>query len=648
MQTAPATSRTQGTPVWPATARAATALLLAAALAVALLPLGCSSGGGGRTSIDYAESPAKAAVRLGQTLAAAKTADEARPAIYEALARSGLAVKDASGTVLAATGARAHTAWVFQEQADNLTLDYLEDQGWTAATFTQAVAEHPEGPGAALLKAPDTFGMLLREWAAAGAAAPEDPSSFAPLLLAELARARGLGSDFTTGTIRPEQIVLTYFEVMVLTSGAFAPDGPAAGTSALPGTDALAALSAAKGVASLSPFAPTAAYAEGSNPCSFIKDTWGKDADNFGRKGLDKVWGTAMGKVGDWLSSKGMEDLVGGMKSLAGPMKWANLLTNFISLYGGYSIDVKWDPSPTHYLGYDGGHGNVKLKLTATVSARPQADNATLDCLKWAGVDKPKEDSIKNARVEWIELSGLPKHAVMDQLGGDRVAGAFVQAVDESGKAVLNLTMSKEKDAKDKDRGKLKKDFIVIQADVTTYKPEPSKLMAAAMFGGVKGGVTEVMKGWINKWFPKRVVARIPVEWHEQNRWRGVIEPGNGTRIVFTSQGGLESIWDVRIEGSLNGEMPMTGKSAVDLKRSDAQCTIVGTGSMTDDGTTFNTTASYTFTGVAIGGTPDVPTLDFSGIKMNVDVTTEGGGGNAAGGGGGKVVSIPLEPYTGE
>ncbi|MDO8914760.1 MAG: hypothetical protein Q7W16_01600 [Coriobacteriia bacterium] len=624
--------------------RRVTALLLVAALAMSLLPAGCTGAGGagGRVSIDYKESPADAAARLGKVLSAATTGDEARAAVYEALARTGVAVKTVDGDPLSITGDRRLTLWLYQEQANNLALDLVEHQGWTLATFTTAISEHPEGPGSALAeKAPEAFGILLREWAAEAARNPDDPSSFAPLLLAEIAKARGGRSDFTTGTITPDQVELTYFELEVLTAGAFASEDVGA-TSWRDGSAGSALASLLDAAASL--FAVEKAYAE--DPCSFIKDTWGKDADNFGRKGLDSIWGAATGKAGDWLTGKGMGDLVGGMKSLAGPMKWVNLLTNFISLYGGYSIEVKWDPSPTHWLAYDGDHGNVKLKVTATVSVRPQADDATLKCLKFAGIDKPTSDSIKNARVEWVELSGLPKHAVMDQLGGDRVAGAFVQAVDDSGNAVLNLTMSTEKDVKGRDLDRVKKDQIVIQADVTTYKPDPSKLMAAAMFGGVKGGVTEVMKGWINKWFPKRVVARIPVEWHEPNRWRGVIEPGNGTRIVFTSQGGLESIWDVRIEGSLNGEMPMTGKSAVDLTRSDAQCTIVGTGSMADDGTTFNTTASYTFTGVAIGGTPDVPTLDFSGIKMNVDITTEGGGGNAAGGGGGKVVSIPLEPYS--
>jgi hypothetical protein len=627
-------------------ARSALALVVSGLLVLSLLPVGCTGAGGtagGRVQVDYKESPAKAAARIGKVLSAAKTADEARAAVYESLARTGVAVKSVDGKLLSVTGDRRLTLWLYQEQANNLALDLVEHQGWTLATFTQAISEHPEGPGAALVeKAPEAFGILLREWAAEAARNPDDPSSFAPLLLAEISKARGGHSDFTTGTITPDQIELTYFELEVLTAGAFASED--VGSTSWRDTPAGSALASLLDAVA-SPFAVQEALAE--DPCSFIKDTWGKDADNFGRKGLDKIWGTATGKVGDWLSGKGMGDLVGGMKSLAGPMKWANLLSNFISLYGGYSIDVKWDPSPTHYLGFDGGHGNEKLKVTATVSVRPQADKATLDCLKFAGIDKPNEDSVKNARVQWVPISGTPKHAEWDPLAKNAVAeGTFVQAVDDSGKAELTLTMSKEKDTKDKDRGKLKKDQIVIQADVTTYKPEPSKLMASTLFGGVKGGVTEAMKGWINKWFPKRALARIPVEWHEQNRWRGVLDNLNGTKTVFTSQEGLVSTWDVKFEGSLNGEMPLTGASKVDLRRDDAQFTIVGTETWTDDGSTFTLNASYTFEHVALGGTADAPTLDFSGIKVTVGVTD--GGGNATGGGGGRTVSIPLVPYSGE
>jgi hypothetical protein len=615
-----------------ANARRATSVLLAGVLVFALFPIGCTTGGGsgGRVQVDYKESPAKAAARLGKVLSAAKTTDEARAAIYESLARTGLAVKTPAGDLMAMPGDRAHTAWVFQEQADNLTLDFLEGQGWTAATFAQAISEHPEGPGPALAeKAPETVGVLLREWAAAGAAAPDDPSSFAPLLLAELAKARGLGSDFTTGTIRPDQIVLTYFEVMVLTSGAFAPDGPAAGSLLPVDGGAPSAL--------LAPFAVEKAYAEDSNPCSFIKDQWGKDADNFGRKGLDKLWGTAMGKAGDWLTGRGMGDLVGGMKSLQGPMKWANLLTNFISLYGGYSIEIKWDPQTPHWVGYDGGHGTTgKLKVTATVSVRPQGDKATLDCLKWAGVDKPKEDSVKNARVQWVPLSGTPKNGTLDPLGKDAVAeGNFVQAVNDAGEATLKITMATEKDTKAKDEGKLKKDQIVIQADVTTYKPEPSKLMAAALFGGVKGGVTEAMKGWINKWFPKRAVATIPVEYHEMGKYKVILPLGKGQVVLYSGQG-ARSVWS----GKFEGEPGWSGSGAVDLTSGSGTLRIKYSPDMGDAPVFAQGTLTFQ---ASVGGTQDEPTMVIEGGSLDaiaVGPTVKGQAKVSAGG----QTTLPMIP----
>jgi len=612
-------------------ARRATSALLAAILVLGLLPTGCTPGGpsGTRTTIDYKESPAKAAVRLGKVLSAAKTADEARPAVYEALARTGLAVKTTSGDLVAMTGERVHASWLFQDQADNLALDYLQGQGWTGTTFMAVLAENPDGPGAGMLKEPDTVGMLLREWAVAAAAAPDDPSAFAPLLLAELAKARGLGSDFTTGTIKPDQIVLTYFEVMVLTSGAFASDVPAAG-SLLPGEGGAPS-------ALLSPFAIEKAYAD--DPCSFIKDEWGKDADNFGRKGLDKMFGTAMGKVGDWLTGKGMGDLVGGMKSLQGPMKWANLLSNFISMYGGYSIQIKWDPQTPHWIGYDGGHGTTgKLKVTATVSVRPQGDKATLDCLKWAGIDKPNEDSVKNARVQWVPLSGTPKNGTLDPLGKDAVAeGTFVQAVNAAGEATLKITMVAEKDTKAKDEGKLKEDQIVIQADVTTYKPEPSKLMASTLFGGIKGGITETMKGWINKWFPKRAVATIPVEYHEMGKFKVVFPLGKGQVVLYSGQG-PRSVWS----GKFEGEPGWHGSGSVDLYSGTGTLRIkygpdMGNAPVFAEGV-------LTFT-AKVGGTQEEPTMVIEGGNLSATVVAPGAKGqaNASGGGQSTLPMIPVD-----
>lgn len=575
-------------------------LIVALALLAALsLPLGCSKGGSGAgkpaskdVSIDYAESPQAAAKRLAKVMTAANTAEELRPAAYEALARTGIAVKTKDGAALAKTGKRTLSLWLFDEMADNLTLDFLEDQGWTLQTLAQAVAEHPEGPGDALLKRPETLGVLLRSWAAIAEASPNDPEAFAPLLLAEIAKQRGGGSDWTTGTIRPKEIELTYLELEILTAGAF----KAPSAQAVSFEDVLRALTA-----------PDAAYAEGSNPCSWLEEKWGKEAQDFGEEGGGALWDKAMDKVKDWLGTKGDGGLAGGMGKMQNAMKWTNFITNMISLYGGYSLTLTWSPEAPHYLGADGGHGDAFFEITANVSTRPQGDKDTLACLKWAGVEKPTEDSIKDCNVQWVPLSGTPKHATIQSTDFTR------QHVSEDGKAVLKLKTTEETNKDAEKYGKIKDGTVVIQADLTTYQTNPAKLAAATIFGGVSGGNLEVAKAWINNWFPKRAVARVPIKYHYLPKWTGTVERPDGTRWVFKSGQGVKSIWTVTLEGGPVQAGPVSfkpsGKALFDLKSGSASCTLLRhmTASVMGVAVTMDQQLPMEIT---IGGTDEAPTLE--------------------------------------
>lgn len=566
---------------------------------------GKAAGGNGPVTIDYAETPAQAATRLATALTSAKTLDEVRPAAYEALARTGIAVKTAKGDVLAKTGSRALTLWLFEEQSDNLAMDFLEHQGWTLDVLTQAVAEYPEGPGPELLKQPQTLGVLLREWAALAEKSPEDPEAFAPLLLARIAQVRGGGSDFTKGKIVPEQVEFSYLELMILTAGAFAaPPSSSQGSMRPEGTPGERPEPAAAWV----PFAAAPAYAAaGGNPCTWIQEKWGEEAQDFAEEGGGAIFDKALDKVRDWLTGKGESGLAGGMKTAGSVFKWANFLTSMIAMYGGYSLTLTWDPAKPHYLGYDGGHGDVRMEVTANVSTRPQGDDATLDCLKWAGVEKPKSDSVKDCTVEWVPLYGTPKHAVVTSKDFKR------QHVNSDGKAVLKLDMTAEKATEAGRSGKLKNDQIVIQADLTTYKASPSKIMAAALFGGAAGGNLEVAKGWINKWFPKRAVARIPVEWHYLPRWRGVVDRPDGTRWVFTSGQGLKSNWTVTLEGGPVEVAGMSfspeGKGSFDLKDGEASTQLQRKMVATVAGQQITMATTLPMT-IVLGGTDEAPTLE--------------------------------------
>ncbi len=563
-----------------------------------------------KIGIDYKESPSAAADRLAKALTNATTADEIRPAAYEALARSGIAIK-AEDEVLAQTGPRVIRRWLLPSQADNLALDFLEHQGWTLADLTRAISEYPGGPGPDLLKRPETLGMLLREWATAAGQAPADPEAFAPLLLARIAQIRGGGSDFTKGGIVPEQVELSYLELMLLTASAYKGLPQEQTPKKISSAATLLECAATWPASLLTPFA----HAADSSPCAWVKDNVGKGAEaeaaqDFTEEGAGGIMDKALDKTGDWLKSVGDGTLGKTLGQTVAILKIANLLTSMISMYGGVSLSLTWDPATPHYLGNE--HGNPVMHITAVVSTRPLADDATLACLKFLGIEKPTSDSMKDTIVEWVGLHGLPKHAQPKYPPSNR------ENVSPDGKATLELTMSQETAGEEtKKSGRIKRDQIVMQANLIVYKSNPGKIMAAALFGGVAGGNIEVLKGWFANWFPKRAVARVPIEWHKLSRWRCVVDvaPGLDLRIVYTSGLGTKSIWTWAFEG----DPRWSGKGSFDLTSGSTR--FVMTETVTEDGMTAYGTIPKT---ASIGGTDEEPTL-ILGIDGTSKYVTKGG-----------------------
>jgi len=572
---------------------------------------GSFSKAGRSIDINYAESPAAAAERLATSLTGATTADEIRPAAYEALARSGITIKN-STEVFAKTGPRAIQRWLLPSQADNLALDFLEHQGWTLSDLTHAATEYPNGPGADLLKRPETLGMLLREWVAIAKQSPAHPEAFAPLLLARIAQIRGGGSDFTQGKIVPEQVELTYLELMILTAGTF--KGLPQSQDSKPLSRSVSVLDCVMSWSASLLVQP--AYADGGDPCSWFKDNIGKGGDaeaaqDFAEEGIGWMMDKALEKTGDWLKTVGDGALAKSLGQTVSVFKLANLLTSMISMYGGHSLTLTWEPAKPHYLGNE--HGNVSMKIIATVSTRPLADDATLACLKFFGIEKPTSDSMKDTTVEWVSLYGTPKHAQPKFPPSSR------ENVGTDGQAVLELTMSQEALGDEvKKSGKLKRDQVVMQANLIVYKSNPGKIMAAALFGGVAGGNVEILKGWFANWFPKRAVARVPVEWHKLSRWRCVVDvaPGTPLRIVYTSGLGTKSIWTWAYESDLR----FSGHGTFDLTSGSTRFVMAST--VTDEGVTTHGTLPKT---ASIGGTDEEPTL-ILGIDGTARYSNAGGG----------------------
>ena len=561
-----------------------------------------------KINIDYTEPQAKAAERLAKALTSAKTADEIRPAAYEALARSGMTIMSPAG-VICQTGPRKIKRWLLPSQADNLALDFLEHQGWTLATLTQAVAEFPDGPGPALLKRPETLGLVLKEWANIAQQSPDHPEAFAPLLLARIAQIRGGGSDFTQEKFVPEQVELTYLELMVFTAGAFKSIPQNQGFIQSPDAKSVLAGLVSRGASLIA----QPAYA--GNFCSWFKDNIGDTAQDFAESGIGFLMDQAMEKVGGWLEKVGDGALAKGLSHAGGALKITNFLTSMISMYGGLSLKMTWDPAKPHYLGNE--HGDTAMWITAHVSTRPLADDATLACLKYIGIEQPSSDSAKDTVVEWVALYGTPKHAQPKFPPSSR------QNVGEDGTAVLELTMSQEALGDEvKKHGKIKKDMVAMQANLIVYNSNPGKIAAAGLFGGVAGANIEILKQWFANWFPKRAVARVPVEWHQLSRWRCVVDApgGTGLRIVYTSGLGTRSIWTWTFEG----DPRWSGSGQFDLQNGSRE--FVMTPVLKQEEVTVNATYPAT---ARIGGTDDEPTL-ILGMKGNANITAKSGDGGGS------------------
>ncbi|MBV5318201.1 MAG: hypothetical protein JZU50_10385, partial [Desulfobulbaceae bacterium] len=165
---------------------------------------------------------------------------------------------------------------------------------------------------------------------------------------------------------------------------------------------------------------------------------------------------------------------------------------------------------------------------------------------------------------------------------------------------------------------KLKRDQVVMQANLIVYKSNPGKIMAAALFGGVAGGNIEILKGWFANWFPKRAVAHVPVEWHKLSRWRCVVDvaPGMPLRIVYSSGLGAKSIWT----WSFEGDSRYSGSGTFDLTSGSTRFVMT---SMVTDG---EVTAKGAYPKTAsLGGTDEEPTL-ILGIDGKVHIVASGGG----------------------
>jgi hypothetical protein len=100
-----------------------------------------------------------------------------------------------------------------------------------------------------------------------------------------------------------------------------------------------------------------------------------------------------------------------------------------------------------------------------------------------------------------------------------------------------------------------------IQAELFTQNPGGGKLL-----GMLFGGVSDAAKMWADRWFPKRAVGTMPVQWHALPKWRGEWITKGGGQWIFESTEGLHSIWTARFQG---GGPDVVGTGKFDLANRD-------------------------------------------------------------------------------
>ena len=514
---------------------------------------------------DVSETPGEAAARIAKALAAARTLEEARPLVLEVLARCGAPVQTASGDLRAQAVEPALDSWFFDFQADNLALDHIQSQGLTMEQLARSMAECPV-EGADFWADPIVLREFLRQMWLAADADPTDPRSFGPLLLAELAARHDPADDMTSGTADTRGYPMSYLEILVFSLSA---------QRGLPGRDEV-------GMSGVSPersrlaqvktvdcgpgsgqeglpmsFVGRACAGE-SNPCSWIEQAWGKDIKDFVGGGVGLGTDLALGKTAEAATRLAGEGVQKGAQAAASAIGYVTAFVSLVGTMGGYSLEVKPEPAKAHYYGAGPpSHGNLTVKFVAHVSSRPVADRDLQSCLEWAGVELPDEKSAENAIVRWVglygtETNGKPRHAQWSAHntaipGGSRGRYEMKVGPDRTAELFLDMTSEKRSDLV-KRKAPVRKDKIVVQAELFVQNPNDGKILGMLFLG-----TSEALKAWADKWFPKRVVSTMPVEYHADGRW-GFRENQDAAGVTVVNEGraeeGLFGPWVITAAGS--------------------------------------------------------------------------------------------------
>ena len=384
--------------------------------------------------------------------------------------------------------------------------------------------------------------QMLGAWVTNAAAAPEDPRSFTPLFLAEMARRQDppidlLASQFTRtgrgdgppvdlrGLPRSGRLRLTLLEIQLMSAAFLRVSGASASLAPLPWLRDPRSM-----------FANYVVHAQ-DGPCSDLM----KSVEELGKAIAGDLGGAAAsGAVGSGAGAaldKAIESAIGEAAAekfgkIMDAVNLASKIARLVSFYNDAQVTVQPDEKSTHkplglnkYVAFEAIAGvsdeDLEEYRRALEAVSPQ-DRATRDCLEAAGMPKLANinDLAKEAEdwlVEWRIVEGSPAHSYWSMPPNEfylpgRQAMKLTRKSANSASAVFVVDILPE----EKHEGKIVRAHVTVRASVDAAGMPSIGTILNPITGilGLVESLVELGAGWFQFMNQPKAYSTVEVEYH--------------------------------------------------------------------------------------------------------------------------------------
>lgn len=370
----------------------------------------------------------------------------------------------------------------------------------------------------------ERFMAFLAAWVAEAARHPEDPRSFTPLFLAEMARLQAAPVDLAgarpvspldedppplRGAPRAAQLKWTLLEMQLF-------------AAAFHRTDIAPARAAVAGLGDL--LVPPA-HAQG--PCSDLKESMGPD--------LGELHATASAETIGYVLDGALGAIGAAGEAIGNALSATAIVGKIIKLAAFYSdneVTVAAEPTFVHKP----TAGTKLVAFTATAGVSPEdlaeykrlagrmsrADQSVRDCLGWAGFPSITdiEDVAKDAEtwlIDWSIIEGRG-HAYWSLANNDlyikgvRQATKMKRVSDSSAQAKFVVDILGES----AHTGRTRTAWVTVRAEVDAAGMPGLGTLVSAGKGilGLADSLADIASGWIMVMFKPKAEAAVLVEYH--------------------------------------------------------------------------------------------------------------------------------------